>query len=60
MRRQLSYQNLYKDILDYDKKPLQFKPVTVKRKTGRFAGSKYRPGQLSVDHMKRLVLSSFV
>ena len=52
-------QKLYKDLLDYHKKPLQFKPVTVKCKTGQFEGSKYNPGQLGVNHMKRLVLSSF-
>ena len=45
---------LYDDLLDYDKKPLVFKPKLQKPQRGRFACSKSsRSGYVNISSMKR-------
>ena len=47
-------QQLYHKLLDYDKKPLTFRPRPQKTPRGRFGRRKQnRSGHLSIDAMKR-------
>ena len=44
---------LYSQLLEYDKRPITFRPRQVKQPRGRFARSKKRVGHDTVDAMKR-------
>ena len=47
-------QKRYDDLLEYDKRPIKFKPRLQKAPRGRFARSKgNRSGHISVEAMKR-------
>lgn len=49
---------LYDDMLPFDKKPVTFSPRPLKPPRGRFARSKYRVGNVGVDHVRRCFLSA--
>ena len=47
-------QQLYSELLDYDKKPLTFQPRKMKPTRGRFARRKeYRVGHVGIEAVKR-------
>ena len=47
-------QQLYSELLDYDKKPLTFQPRKMKPTRGRFARQKqYRVGHVGIEAVKR-------
>lgn len=50
----LHIQKLYKNLLDYDRQPLVFRPTPQRPSKGRFARSKtHRVGHIGVEAMKR-------
>lgn len=44
---------LYSQLMEFDKKPITFRPRQVKQARGRFARSKNRVGHDTIDVMKR-------
>ena len=44
---------LHSQLLDFDKQPITFQPKPVRQPKGRFARSKYRVGNSTIDAMKR-------
>ena len=44
---------LYSQLLEFDKRPISFRPRQVQQPRGRFARSKNRVGRDTVDAMKR-------
>lgn len=47
-------QVLYRNLLEYDKKPLTYPPRSLKPPQGRFARSKSK-SHIGVDHMKKYI-----